>query len=299
MKRRPVSRKAVVKMSRNVIRIATRGSALAKIQAAIVREKLLAEGFESEIAVVRTKGDRDRKSPLQQIGGDGLFVRSIERKLLEKEADIAVHSAKDLPYELAEGLMIGAIADEADPRDRLLICGKELPAEPVIGTDSPRREKEFLQIRPDARFKSLRGNVPTRIQKLARGEYDGILLAEAGIARLRIDVSSFGGEVLETSKMLPSPGQGLIAVECRTDDQEMVAALEKIHLSTAGARYRVERYLFEMLRADCSSAIGVHAQIEGGRVRIRARFEENKAEAGGPLSDYIALCNEIREKIYK
>ena len=180
--------------------IATRGSRLALIQSNIVAEKLDHLGIKTELLIIKTKGDIDQTSPLQKIGGDGLFVRAIEQALLDGRADIAVHSAKDLPYKLADGLTIGCTPDAADPRD-VLITREQVPSDiscwrnndpaidpqqpkmlpPVIGTDSPRRQAEFLRHCPDAVMKPLRGNVPTRLDKLRSGEYDGIILAKAGL----------------------------------------------------------------------------------------------------------------------
>ena len=153
----------------NRLRIATRGSRLALAQTKIVADKLAALGIASEPLVVLTKGDRDTQSPLPAIGGNGLFVRGIEEVLLSGQADIAVHSAKDLPYDLAEGLLIGGIPQAQDPRERLLTRREQLPPGPRIGTDSPRRREAFRRLCPDVFFCSLRGNVPTRVEKLRRG----------------------------------------------------------------------------------------------------------------------------------
>ena len=171
--------------------LATRGSALAMAQAAIVKKKLEDVGEQVTILPVKTKGDRDRQRPLTEIGGDGLFIRELEKVLLSGEADLAVHSAKDLPYQLADGLRIAGVPEAADPRDCLLTrsCtadpGADYGPDPLcIGTGSPRRRLEYARRYPDAMYLEIRGNVLTRVEKLRRGEYDGIILAKAGLDRL-------------------------------------------------------------------------------------------------------------------
>ena len=166
--------------------LATRGSRLALIQAELVRSALLAEGAGTEIRIVSTKGDRDRISSIAEIGGRGLFVTELERILLEGDADIAVHSGKDLPYRLQKGLVIAGVPEAAAPND-CLITNRETKTIRRIGTGSPRRVLECRKFYPDAEYGSIRGNVDTRLEKLRRGEYDGILLAKAGLDRLSAD----------------------------------------------------------------------------------------------------------------
>ena len=266
--------------------IATRGSALARIQAEIVAEKLAVIGIGSEFLFVQTKGDKDTTSPLEKIGGDGLFVRSVEEALLRGEADIAVHSAKDLPYVPADGLMIAGVPDEADPRDCLIMnrdCRdtaalSEVSFEGmVIGTSSPRRRLAAQEFLPGCRTVPIRGNVPTRIEKLRTGEYDGIILACAGLDRLGPDLSGLEKKIFEVDEMVPAPCQGLIAAECRKEDAEIVRLLEDITCRQARMRFDTERYLFCKLLADCSAAVAVNAVIEGPEgaetIRVRAAFE--------------------------
>jgi hydroxymethylbilane synthase/uroporphyrinogen III methyltransferase/synthase len=337
--------------------IATRGSRLALIQSNIVAEKLKSLGarnnmdIQPELLIIKTKGDIDQTSPLQKIGGDGLFVRAIEQALLDGRADIAVHSAKDLPYKLADGLMIGCNPDAADPRD-VLITRKKTPLDlnswridippgsprlanstqakmspPVIGTDSPRRQAEFLRHCPDAVMKPLRGNVPTRIAKLRRGEYDGIILAKAGLDRLSlmdpgtssIDLTGLHMRVFDPQEMITAPCQGILAVECRDPDNDnsittikkgaegsvrihdraILELLSEINDDTAAMRFRTERYLFEFLEADCSAVIGVYADYTSDmELTIHGLFESNRASASGAYSEYKELCDTVRKKIY-
>jgi hydroxymethylbilane synthase len=282
----------------NRLRIATRGSLLALAQTKIVADRLAALGIASETLVVLTKGDRDTRSPLPAIGGDGLFVRGIEEALLSGQADIAVHSAKDLPYDLAEGLLIGGIPQAQDPRERLLTRREQLPPGPRIGTDSPRRREAFRRLCPDAVFCSLRGNVPTRVEKLRRGEYDGILLAQAGLLRLGLDLSGLHGRVLEIEEMLPAPCQGILAVECRERDTKTWELLGRITDPLAARRFAVERFLFCGMRAGCSAAVGAHAEIRGDWLGVYGCFEGKYARAEGSFADYRSLCDEVRNRIW-
>ena len=292
--------------------IATRGSALARIQAEIVAEKLAVIGIGSEFLFVQTKGDKDTTSPLEKIGGDGLFVRSVEEALLRGEADIAVHSAKDLPYVPADGLMIAGVPDEADPRDCLIMnrdCRdtaalSEVSFEGmVIGTSSPRRRLAAQEFLPGCRTVPIRGNVPTRIEKLRTGEYDGIILACAGLDRLGPDLSGLEKKIFEVDEMVPAPCQGLIAAECRKEDAEIVRLLEDITCRQARMRFDTERYLFCKLLADCSAAVAVNAVIEGPEgaetIRVRAAFEERSCVMTGAADDYMDICDRVFREIYK
>ncbi len=283
-------------MSTGKIRIATRGSSLSLIQTQIVADKLAECGVECEYVIVRPKGDRDKESPLTKIGGDGLFVRGLEETLLLGQADIAVHSAKDLPYDLAEGLMIGAVPDMADPRD-VLLMRRALGAAPVIGTDSPRRREDIRMIFPGAEFRSLRGNVPTRLDKLRDGQYDAIVLAKAGLDRLQADLSGLQERILSPEELIPAPCQGIIAVECRKGDDDLLTVLREINDPRAQKRFEIERYVFTRLRADCSVPIGVYAQIREERATVRASFRDRKAAAEGLTAEYQSLCDGIVSRL--
>ncbi|MDD6569293.1 MAG: hydroxymethylbilane synthase, partial [Acidaminococcus sp.] len=200
--------------------IATRGSKLALAQTEIVQALLQREQVETEIHTITTAGDRDRIHALVKIGGRGVFVREIERELLSGEADLAVHSAKDLPYELAPGLVIAGTPKAADPRDALVsLKGKELTGSFVIGTGSPRRIAEVRPLFPQAVFRDIRGNVTTRLHKLERGEYDAIVLAMAGLERMDVDASAYDIRPFDVEQVMPAGCQGIIAVECRSRDR--------------------------------------------------------------------------------
>jgi len=251
------------------LRLATRAGKLALVQANHVKDLLAEQGVEAEIIKVSTKGDQDRKSSLRAIGGDGLFVRGIEQVLLAGEADIAVHSSKDLPYELADGLVIAGVPKAAAAEDLLLIP-KDKPLEsvraagrtPVIGTGSARRRHYYAKLDPDVTFAEIRGNITTRVEKLQRGDYDAIILARAGLDRIHFDLSDFEVRHFTAAEMVPSCCQGILAVECREADTEIREVLAKISDEKTRQRFDIERRLFRGMQADCSVAAAVHAQIE-------------------------------------
>ena len=272
--------------------LATRGSKLALAQAEQVKALIEDKGVKCEILIVKTKGDKDRNRPIQEIGGDGLFVREIEKALLDKRADIAVHSAKDLPYELAEGLSIGGIPKAAACADCLisLKCdtgeSAERQARPkVIGTGSPRRICEYSEIDDTAEFKGIRGNIDTRLAKLDSGEYDSIIIARAALDRLNIDLSRYDVYEFTSEEMIPAACQGIIAIECRSGDLEIAELLADISDSDARRRFDVERSVFCMLKADCKSALGVHAKIEGDKVTLMALKDDRKVCIEGNFED--------------
>ena len=267
--------------------LATRGSKLALAQAEQVKALIEAKGFECELLIVKTKGDKDQNRPIHEIGGDGLFVREIEKALLDKSADIAVHSAKDLPYELAEGLLIAGVPKAASPADCLIrlktAASKDEPM--IIGTGSPRRICEYLAIDENVEFKSLRGNIDTRLGKLESGEYDSIILARAALDRLNIDLSPYDVHEFTSEEMIPAACQGIIAIECRSDDEEIVRLLEEVSDLETKRRFDLERSVFCKLKADCKSALGVHAKIEGDSVTLMALKDERKVCVDGSFED--------------
>lgn len=276
--------------------LATRGSKLALAQAEQVKALIEAKGFECELLIIKTKGDKDQNRPIHEIGGDGLFVREIEKALLDKSADIAVHSAKDLPYELAEGLVIAGVPKAASSADCLIslkgdgTCTAENSAKKVIGTGSPRRICEFSEIDDAAEFKSIRGNIDTRLGKLESGEYDSIILARAALDRLSIDLSPYDVQEFTSEEMIPAACQGIIAIECRSDDEEIVRILEGVSDLETKRRFDLERSVFCKLKADCKSALGVHAKIEGDSVTLMALKDERKVCVDGSFEDRQELA---------
>lgn len=282
------------------INLATRGSKLALVQANLVKSALEKLGAEVTLLEVKTKGDQDRSSPINAIGGRGLFVTGIERYLSEGKADIAVHSGKDLPYKLMTGLTVAGVPAAADARDCLLVRKNEIIKETArIGTGSPRRVTECKKLYPNARYESIRGNVDTRLDKLRGGLYDGILLAKAGLDRLQADLSDFDVRVFEPDVFLPSACQGILAVECREQDAEIVRLLQKITDENARKRFTVERYMLGLMQADCSVALGVHAVLSGNRLTVTALYDGRKAAQTGVYGEYPILCKRIKDEIYE
>lgn len=293
------------------IRLATRGSALALAQADLVKNKLKSlkddegEDIEVELIKIKTKGDLDRSSRLQDIGGKGLFVRGIEEELLRGTADIAVHSAKDLPYEIKKGLVIAGIPKAASPED-VLITGNEeqLPGKDtlkpyVIGTGSPRRALELKRIFPNAVVKENRGNIETRLRKLKEGRFDAIVLAKAGIDRLHLDLSKFHTHVFDPMEFIPACCQGILAVECRTKDEKVLRLLKQIKDPETEERFRAERYVFRKMKADCSVAIGVYAGISEESMTITGMFRNRKHTVSGRRTDWKELGDELAGRLLK
>lgn len=254
----------------STIRIGTRGSKLALIQANSVANALAASNRETELVEITTHGDISR-APLTQIGGTGVFVSALRDALLDGVADIAVHSLKDLPTAPAEGLIIAAIPERADPRDAL--CARdgltlgELPAGARIGTGAPRRAAQLAALGLGLDIVPVRGNVDTRLGKVAGGTLDAVVLARAGLNRLNRTAEIT--ETLDPVQVLPAPGQGALAVECRADD-ELVPLLAAIDDPAARSAVTAERTLLAALEAGCTAPVGALADVADGELYLRA-----------------------------
>lgn len=254
-----------------VLRLGTRASELATSQSGWVADQLRSLGHEVELVLVQTEGDRNR-APLTQIGGTGVFVSALREALLAGEIDCAVHSLKDIPVAAAPGLVTAAVPEREDPRDVLVsrdgMSLTELPEGAVIGTGSPRRAVQLAAAAPHVTVTQIRGNVGSRINRVTSGELDAIVLAAAGLRRL----GRFGeaSQVLDAATMLPAPGQGALAVECRAEDADVVQALA--HLEHAPTRICVtaERALLGALEAGCSAPVGALARCDGDDVVLDA-----------------------------
>lgn len=255
-----------------MIRIGSRGSALALWQAEHVKARLEALGHDVQVSVITTTGDRTLDTRLESVGGKGAFLKEIEEALLAREIDLAVHSLKDVPTALPEGLTLCAVLERADPRDALLSAGGEtlmaLPSGSVVGTTSLRRQAQLRALRPDLAVADLRGNVDTRIRRLHEGRFAAILLAMAGL--LRLGRASEVSEVLEPSVMLPAPGQGAIALECRGDDAPTEHAVGPLLHEPTLRAVTAERALLSALGGGCNTPLGAHARIEDGALWLRA-----------------------------
>src|SRR5438105_4175481 len=251
-----------------MLTIASRGSQLALWQARWVAGQLAARGHETRIEIIKTTGDKITDVPLAKVGTKGLFTKEIEEALLDGRADLAVHSLKDLPTELPEGLVLAAVPEREDPRDA--VVGKrlaDLPHGSRVGTSSLRRSAQLRKLRPDLVIESVRGNLDTRLRKLDEGQYDAILLAAAGLKRLgwadRI------AEILPVEQMCPAVGQGALAIETRATGSGYDACALLDHAETRAA-VTAERALLSALGGGCQVPIGAHAAVAAGRVHLVA-----------------------------
>ncbi|UJF23455.1 hydroxymethylbilane synthase [Shewanella sp. OMA3-2] len=260
-------------MSENTIRIATRKSPLAMWQAEFVKAELerIHPSLIVELLPMSTKGDVMLDTPLAKVGGKGLFVKELEVAIMEGRADIAVHSMKDVPVDFPEGLGLQVICEREDPRDAFVSNSyktiQQLPQGAVVGTSSLRRQCQIRAARPDLVIKDLRGNVGTRLAKLDSGDYDAIILAAAGLIRLKLAqrIASF----ISAEESLPANGQGAVGIECRTNDERVTNLLAPLeHLET---RYRVlaERAMNTRLEGGCQVPIGAYAEIVGDTLTLR------------------------------
>lgn len=242
----------------NIIRIATRKSKLALWQAHHVADRLQAKGFATELVLVVTKGDRILDIPLAEIGGKGLFLKEIEDTLLRNEADIAVHSMKDVPSHMPDGLCLAAMLQREDPSDALVGADslESLPTNAIVGTASLRRHAQLIAARPDLKIKTLRGNVNTRLQKLLDGEYDAIVLATAGLKRLELEHHI--GQRISKTAMLPAVAQGCVGVQCRANDEELIKQLNSLEDTATMLSIFAERTTNEALGGSCQAPIAVH-----------------------------------------
>lgn len=262
-------------MTRRTLRIATRKSALALWQAEYIKAEL--ESLHPHIAVellgIKTQGDKILDVPLAKIGGKGLFVKELEQAMLDGDADLAVHSMKDVPMAFPEGLGLAAICEREDPTDAFVsnqfASLDALPQGAVVGTSSLRRQCQLQAHRPDLQIRTLRGNVNTRLAKLDAGEFDAIILASSGLKRLE-----FGERirsVLADSICLPAVGQGALGIECRLDDAELRALLEPLNHAPSALCVRGERAMNRRLEGGCQVPIAGFAVLEGDRVWLRGR----------------------------
>jgi hydroxymethylbilane synthase len=265
--------KACYLVTEELIRIATRKSPLALWQAEHVAERLCAAhpGLRVELVKMTTRGDKLLDAPLAKVGGKGLFVKELEQGMLAGEADIAVHSMKDVPVEFPEGLRLGAILAREDARDALVSARypsfQALPPHAKIGTSSLRRQCQIRERFPDCEILNLRGNVNSRLAKLDAGDYDAIVLAAAGLKRL-----GFDGRITETLApeiSLPAIGQGAIGVECRSGDARIERLIQVLHDPDTAIRVAAERAMNERLQGGCQVPIAGYAELEGEHLRLR------------------------------
>ena len=296
-------------MTGRLIRIATRSSELALRQARIVQSALETRGFVCEVVTFKTTGDKKLDEPLSEIGAKGLFTHELEVALSKKKVDCCVHSLKDLPTELPEALMLGAILEREDPRDVLVVSSvtqaedlAAIPAGSRVGTSSLRRRALLLAVRPDLEVVELRGNVPTRLKKVDTGQVHAAILAAAGL--IRLDARQRITQFLEPPAWLPAAGQGAIAVELREDDDEMREILRHLDHAPTSIATRAERAFLAALEGGCQVPIGALAAADASGVLVLHGFvsdtsgrdsvrgsvpvdEQSPGESGRALADEL------------
>lgn len=248
------------------IRIGSRGSDLALWQANHVKEQLEQLGCSVDITIIKTQGDAIQHLSFDKLEGKGFFTKEIEQALLDKTVDLAVHSHKDLETSQPDELIIACVSEREDPADLLLISKSsvdltnlwDLKENGIIGTSSARRKSQVIGFRDDLEIKDLRGNVPTRIQKLREGNYDAILLAKAGVDRLQIDLSEFHVVVLDPTEFIPAPAQGVLALQIRREDESLFELLQKMNHPVVQKQIAVERKVLNLLQGGCQLPLGVY-----------------------------------------
>ena len=263
---------------KNKITIGSRGSKLALIYAQNAKDKMIQNtnlnNEDIEIRGIITKGDQVQDTRLSEVGGKGLFSTTIEKELQEKKIDIAVHALKDMPAVETSGLRTETFLKRNDPREILITRDKkklkELKVDAIIGTSSYRREFQLKKIRTDVSCKLIRGNIDTRIKKLNDGLYDAIILSYAGIKSLTIEDKIT--EVFSTEKIIPSAGQGIIALQCRNNDNEIISILDKVNDNETFQIAHAERNVLKVLEGDCETAVGAHAIINGDEITLEAEL---------------------------
>ena len=279
-------------MSRNIV-IGSRGSELALLYAKKAKDSIIknTDLSDDEILIksITTDGDQVKDVRLSEFGGKGLFSSNIEKELQNRKIDIAVHALKDLPVIETKGLMTNFFLERNDPREILISKNKkklkELELDSIIGTSSYRREFQIKKIRPDLNCKLIRGNIDTRIKKLKEGKYDAIILSYAGIKYLQLENQI--SEIFTTEELIPSAGQGIIALQCREDDQKTISLLKKVNHTETFKRANAERNILKVLEGDCETAVGAHSIIDGNNIIVEAelfsldglkRFYEKRSE---------------------
>jgi len=310
------------------IKIGTRASKLALTQTQWVADGLMAAhpGLTCELVHITTTGDRQTSQPLPQIGGKGLFTKELEEALLRGEIDLAVHSLKDLPTQLPEGLVVGAVPQRAPANDALIISDLRLqiadcedgrsrifalPQGARVGTSSPRRGAQLRQARPDLTCLPIRGNLDTRLRKLAEGQFEAIVLAMAGLVRLGLiegsgRIAGHGELVVEALSfelMLPAPGQGALGIETRAGDARAAEIVSALHDAATATAVTAERAVLDALGGGCTMPLGAYAELAGDVLTLRAILlspdgsAAARSDRSGPASDPAALARAVADEL--
>lgn len=291
----------------NKIRIATRKSALALWQADYVTAELKKHhpDLEVELVPLTSKGDKILDVPLAKVGGKGLFVKELETALIENEADIAVHSMKDVPMEFPEGLFLPVICEREDPRDAWVSSTysslDNLPQNATVGTSSLRRQSQLLALRPDVKVTFLRGNVNTRLAKLDAGEYDAIILAAAGL--LRLEMIERIASYISPEQSLPAAGQGAVGIECRSHDERVIELLKPLHHEPSAQCVLAERAMNRRLEGGCQVPIACYAIHKDNGLWVRGLVADPNGktvlfdQSSGPIEDGEKMGIELAERL--
>ena len=288
-------------MKSKKIIIGSRGSKLALIYAERAKEKLMEFSSNVEIKKIKTSGDSNQKSRLSEIGGKGLFVKQIESELLSKKIDIAVHALKDMPSFETEGFITNCFLERNDPREVLIsnnnILIKDLKPNSIVGTSSYRREFQLKKIRNDINYKLIRGNVDTRIKKLNEKLYDAIILSYAGIKSLNLDKNI--SQIFSIKEIIPSVGQGVVALQCRKNDTDIIKVLDKINHQPTKICVVAERQFLKILDGDCETAVGGIAKLENENIKLEAELFsfDGKKRFYHSSSKNISLANELGTEV--
>lgn len=290
------------------VKVGTRGSKLALTQTNWVVEQLRAHnpGVEFEVEIIKTKGDMIQNIPLDKIGDKGLFTKEIELKLLDGSIDLAVHSMKDMPSKLPEGLKFSYTPPREDMRDALVLKEgystlSDLPQGATIGTGSKRRKYQLLSLRPDLNIVPIRGNVDTRIRKIETENLDGVVLAAAGLKRVGLEdkISYY----LSPEEVLPAPAQGVLAIEVRKNDPHIDALMKSIYDETAKIQIEAERSFLDTLEGSCHIPVGAYCKVEGGNITLTGLYGDEegtiliKRSLTGHKDEAVLIGKQLAEEV--
>mgnify|MGYP001349791355 CR=1 FL=1 len=294
------------------IKIGTRGSKLALWQAAFTRSLLAELGIEAELVIIKTKGDAIQHLGFDKIEGKGFFTKEIEDALLRGDVDMAVHSMKDMPTSQPDGLVLAAVSYREDPSDWLIIRPEAagegmlfgLKEGAVTGTSSARRKAQLLGFRNDLALRDIRGNVPTRLEKLRRGEFDAIMLAAAGLGRLGLDLSEFVTVKFSPREFVPAPAQGVLAFQCCADDLDTRRLLHKIHHPEVAAVTNVERKVLKLIGGGCHLPLGVYCERDPmgnyhAWAALSDAWDQPVRRVRFSQSTHFQLAEKIKEELVK
>lgn len=293
---------------RPFIKIGSRGSKLALWQAHYLQDRLQEHNIDSEIIVIKTRGDQIQHLSFDKIEGKGFFTKELEDALLQGDIDMAVHSMKDMPTTSPEGLCLTAVSYRENPADTLLIRKEcldkaqdfRLKSNAVVGSSSGRRKSQMTTLRPDVTMEDIRGNVPTRINKLREGQFDAIILAKAGLNRLELDLDDLEVIDLHPSEFVPAPAQGVLAYQCRVQDLPTRRLLKKIHHSEVSTVTNVERRVLQMMDGGCHLPLGVYCHKDAnGYYHVEAYFGKDPDKPGKKVSISYSTTSGLADKVYQ